>query len=120
MNGVGNLGLRASAILTFDATQTQRAMSVQLSNVHLLNGTVLIVVFTDNGLVSPAGVWVPQLAGRIVVFNGEASGSISTANGDPVPGFGGNGEITLYTADAAGNNLAQYVGGVYTIGSGHP
>jgi hypothetical protein len=120
MNGAGNLGPRASAILTFDATQTNRAVSVQLSNVHLLNGTVLNVVFTDNGLVSPTGVWIPQLAGRVVVSNGVASGSISTANGDPVPIFGGNGEIVLYTADAEGNNLAQYVRGVYIIGNWRP
>jgi hypothetical protein len=121
MDGVDSkLAPRAAATLTFDGTQTFRAVSVQLGNAHLPDGTAPNVVFTDNGLISPAGVWVTQFAGRLVVFNGAASGSISTANGDAVPVLGGNGEITLYTADAAGDNVAQYVVGVYTIGNGRP
>lgn len=95
-------------------------MNVQLTNVHLPNGTVLTVVFTDNGLIAPSFAWVPQLAGVMVVSNGRASGSLSTASGDQVPVFGGNGEITVNFVDAVANPGPLYMFGVYTIGNGQP
>lgn len=123
MNGAGNIGPRGQATMTFDATQTIRTVTVQITNIHLPNGTVLNVVFTDNSftpVVTPTGVvvqqWVPQVAGLMVVTNGTASLSISTLNGNPVPPFGTNGLITVNTVDASGNTLALYVEGVYAIG----
>jgi hypothetical protein len=117
--GAGNIGPRGSAVLTFDATQTNRAVSVQLSNVHLPNGTMLNVVFTDNALILPNGAWANQLAGILVVNNGTASGSISTANGNSVPLFGTNGEITVNVLPGPGVSPGLYMNGVYAIGGGH-
>jgi hypothetical protein len=117
--GAGNIGPRGSAVLTFDATQTSRAVAVQLSNVHLPNGTMLNVVFTDNGLILPNGAWADQLAGVLVVSNGTASGSISTANGNSVPVFGTNGEITVNVLPGPGVSPGLYMNGVYSFGGGH-
>jgi hypothetical protein len=117
--GTGNIGPRGSAILTFDATQTNRSVSIQLTNVHLPNGTVLSVVFNDNGLILPNFAWASQLAGTMVVSNGTASGFISTANGDSVPVFGTNGEITLNVLPGPGVSAGLYMNGVYLFGGGH-
>jgi hypothetical protein len=118
--GTGRANPRGVATLTFDPTKTNRSVKVQLTNVHLPNGTVLSVVFTDNGFIDPSFGWVPQLAGLLVVENGTASGSISTANGDVVPIFGGNGEITVNFVDLLVNPGPLYMFGVYTIGNGQP
>jgi hypothetical protein len=118
--GTGKAAPRGLATLTFDPTEANRAVNVQITNAHLPNGTVLNVVFTDNGLIAPSSGWVPQLAGLMVVHNGTASGSISTANGDQVPVFGGNGEITVNFVDLLANPGPLYMFGVYTIGNGQP
>jgi hypothetical protein len=104
--------------LTFNATQTTRSVSIQLTNVHLPNGTVLSVVFTDNGLIV-GNVWANQPAGTMVVSNGTASGFISTANGDPVPVFGTNGEITVNVLPGPFVSPGLYMDGVYLFGGGH-
>jgi hypothetical protein len=117
--GAGNVGPRGSAVLTFDSTQTNRSVSIQLTNVHLPNGTVLNVVFIDNGLILPNFAWAHQLAGKVVVINGTASGSISTANGDPVPVFGTNGEIDVNVLPGPGVSPGLYMTGVYAFGGGH-
>jgi hypothetical protein len=116
--GAGNIGPRGAAVLTFDATQTNRSVGIQLSNVHLPNGTVLNVVFTDNGLILPNFMWANQLAGVMVVSNGTASGFISTANGDNVPVFGTNGEITVNVLPGPGVTAGLYMTGVYAFGGG--
>jgi hypothetical protein len=123
--GAGNIGPRGSAVLTFDATQTNRAVNVQLTNVHLPNGTVLSVVFKDNALIPVMTanglvpmMWVPQVAGQMVVFNGTASGSISTANGNNVPLFGTNGEIDVNVLPGPGVSAGLYMDGVYAFGGG--
>jgi hypothetical protein len=117
--GAGNIGPRGSAVLTFDATQANRAVNVQLSNAHLPNGTMLNMVCTDNGLILPNGEWANQLVGVLVVNNGTASGSISTANGNSVSVFGTNGEITVNVLPGPGVSPGLYMNGVYTIGGGH-
>jgi hypothetical protein len=117
--GAGNIGPRGSAVLTFDATQTNRSVAIQLTNVHLPNGTVLSVVFTDNGLILPNFAWAHQLAGTMVVINGTASGFISTANGDAVPVFGTNGEIDVNVLPGPGVSAGLYMDGVYAFGGGH-
>lgn len=117
--GTGNIGPRGTAILTFDATQTNRSVAIQLTNVHLTNGTVLSVVFNDNGLILPNFAWANQLAGTMVVINGTASGFISTANGNQVPVFGTNGEITINVLPGPGVSPGLYMDGVYAFGGGH-
>jgi hypothetical protein len=116
--GAGNIGPRGSAVLTFDATQVNRSVAIQLTNVHLPNGTVLNVVFTDNGLILPNFAWANQLAGTMVVVNGTASGFISTANGDHVPVLGTNGEISLNVLPGPGVSSGLYMDGVYAFGGG--
>ncbi len=116
--GAGNVGPRGSAVLAFNATQTSRSVNVVLTNVHLPSGTVLSVVFTDNGLILPNLAWANQLAGTIVVVNGTASGSISTASGDNVPVFGTNGEITVNVLPGPGVSPGLYMEGVYAFGGG--
>ena len=117
--GAGNVGPRGSAVLTFDATQTNRSVAIQITNIHLPNGTVLAVVFTDNGLILPNLAWANQMAGTMVVVNGTASGFISTAAGNAVPVcFGTNGEITLNALPGPGVSGGLYMDGVYAIGGG--
>jgi hypothetical protein len=116
--GAGNVGPRGSAVLTFNATQTSGGVNVQLSNVHLPNGTMLNVVFTDNALILPSGAWANQLAGVMVVSNGTAALSISTANGNFVPVFGTNGEISVNVLPGPGVSVGLYMNGVYAFGGG--
>jgi hypothetical protein len=117
--GAGNIGPRGQAVLTFDATQANRSVAVQLLNVHLPTGTTLNVVFTDNGLILPNGAWANQLAGTMVVTNGTASGSVSTALGNLVPVFGTNGEITVNVLPGPGVSPGLYMNGIYVLGGGH-
>jgi hypothetical protein len=116
--GAGNVGPRGSAVLTFNAAQTIGSVNVQLSNVHLPSGTMLNVVFTDNAIILPSGAWANQVAGTMVVSNGTASLSISTANGNFVPLFGTNGEITVNVLPGPGVSAGLYMNGVYAFGGG--
>jgi hypothetical protein len=88
--------------------------------VNLPDGTVLNVIFTDDGFTTSITyyggtftTWVPQSAGVLVVSGGTASGSITTANGDNVPLFGTQGQITVNTVDTTGNSVANVLFGSY-------
>ena len=116
--GAGNVGPRGSAVLTFNATQTSGGVNVQITNIHLPSGTMLNVVFNDNGDILPSGAWASQLAGVMVVSNGTASLSISTANGNFVPVFGTNGEISVNVLPGPGVSAGLYMNGVYAFGGG--
>lgn len=99
-----------TATLSFNSLGTYRALSVQIQGLDLPDGSVVDVVFIDDGkstvlypgvYYSPT-VWASQDAGKSVVEAGSAS--LNLANGDPsVPLFGKNGSIHVVATDAAGN-----------------
>ena len=116
--GAGNVGPRGQAALTSDATRANRSVAVQLTNVHLPDGTALAVAFADNGLILPDGAWASQPAGTMVVVAGAASGSAGTANGGRVPVFGTNGEITASVLPGPGMGAGPSMNGVHAFGGG--
>ena len=122
------MGTMGSVTVTYDATQTSRSVLVSVSNVNLPDGSILNVIFTDNGLTTSTTyygtafvtTWVPQVAGVIVIHGGSGSLSISTANGDAVPLFGNAGQISVNTVDDFGNSLANVLFGSYAPNGNKP
>ncbi len=113
-------GATGTATLSFNSLGTYRALTVQIAGLDLPDGSVVDVVFIDDGksqalfpgaYYSPT-VWASQDAGRSAVRAGSAS--LTLANGDPaVPLFGKNGSISVVITDGSGNVLIL-ASGTYT------
>lgn len=109
---------KGSATLSFDSTQTLRIMTVTVSSLNLPDGTQLHVELSSNAIDQPFPnnhVWAIQDAGTLTLVGNAASGSISTADGLPVPLFGTLGQILITAYSADGVLLGPVLGYNYSI-----
>jgi hypothetical protein len=117
--GSGSTVAKGSASLSFDASQTNRSISVSVSNVNLPDGMIMHVDFLDDGLTEPGPyypVWVIQPAGDELLLLGAATLNLSTSNGDSVPLFGTVGSIIVSAIDpVTGFNYGNVVSGSYNL-----
>jgi hypothetical protein len=118
IGGSGSTVAKGSATLVYDATQTVRSITVDVSNVGLPDGSIVHAEMYSNGYLIPTSyypVWGDQPIGDMDLAAGAATMTLSTADGDDVPLFGTAGTIYVNVYDGFGNVIATVVSGSFNF-----
>jgi hypothetical protein len=122
IGGSGSTVAKGTATLVYDATQTVRSITVDLSNVNLPDGSFVHAEMYSNGFVIPTAyypIWGDQAIGDLCLSAGASTLKLSTVNGDNVPLFGTAGTIYVNVYDGAGNIIGTVVSGSFnTVAKG--
>jgi hypothetical protein len=116
IGGSGSTVAKGTATMVFDATQTVRSITVDISSVNLPDGSIVHAEMYSNGYVIPTSYYPimgQQSIADLSLSAGASSMTLSTANGDLVPLFGTAGTIYVNVYDFSGTLVGRVASGSF-------